>query len=232
MFKPLQSNPDDNIIIIRYSARVHAVIVIVLLNWNMSCCSLCRHMVHYIYRELYQAHYQTLKGIGVAFVPLGYTNVLRASTWHSLQRCPHSVYVRLVQLAQVNHRQLLRCLQDDFVPATSCCLCLDSHQFIILFCVFFLPSFQSMVAFLKDPSGPPLWEENPEAKDVVHIETEKVSSDLNNLLSCVCNHCDDQRARKWLMWCSVHLSSPVLLISVWSWHSSISTSAAQSPPHT
>lgn len=40
-----------------------------------------------------------------------------------------------------------------------------------------------MVAFLKDPSGPPLWEENPEAKDVVHIETEKVSSDLNNLLS-------------------------------------------------
>ena len=32
-----------------------------------------------------------------------------------------------------------------------------------------------MVAFLKDPSGPPLWEENPEAKDIVHIETEKVS---------------------------------------------------------
>uniref|UniRef100_A0A8C6U971 Protein disulfide isomerase family A, member 5 n=1 Tax=Neogobius melanostomus TaxID=47308 RepID=A0A8C6U971_9GOBI len=34
-------------------------------------------------------------------------------------------------------------------------------------------SFQSMVAFLKDPSGPPLWEENPEAKDVLHVETEK-----------------------------------------------------------
>lgn len=32
-----------------------------------------------------------------------------------------------------------------------------------------------MVAFLKDPRGAPLWEENPEAKDVVHIETEKVS---------------------------------------------------------
>ena len=32
-----------------------------------------------------------------------------------------------------------------------------------------------MVAFLKDPSGPALWEENPEAKDIVHIETEKVS---------------------------------------------------------
>lgn len=32
-----------------------------------------------------------------------------------------------------------------------------------------------MVAFLKDPTGAPLWEENPEAKDVVHIETEKVS---------------------------------------------------------
>ena len=38
-----------------------------------------------------------------------------------------------------------------------------------------------MVAFLKDPSGPPLWEENSDAKDVVHIETEKVSSDLNDL---------------------------------------------------
>uniref|UniRef100_A0A8B9LSS7 Protein disulfide isomerase family A, member 5 n=1 Tax=Astyanax mexicanus TaxID=7994 RepID=A0A8B9LSS7_ASTMX len=34
---------------------------------------------------------------------------------------------------------------------------------------------KSMVAFLKDPTGAPLWEENPEAKDVVHIETEKVS---------------------------------------------------------
>nr|XP_019956165.1 PREDICTED: protein disulfide-isomerase A5 [Paralichthys olivaceus] len=34
-------------------------------------------------------------------------------------------------------------------------------------------TFKSMVAFLKEPSGPPLWEENPEAKDIVHIETEK-----------------------------------------------------------
>ncbi|KAG7276430.1 hypothetical protein CRUP_007490 [Coryphaenoides rupestris] len=34
-------------------------------------------------------------------------------------------------------------------------------------------TFKSMVAFLKDPSGPPLWEEVPEAKDIVHIETEK-----------------------------------------------------------
>uniref|UniRef100_A0A1A8FWA8 Protein disulfide-isomerase A5 n=2 Tax=Nothobranchius korthausae TaxID=1143690 RepID=A0A1A8FWA8_9TELE len=34
-------------------------------------------------------------------------------------------------------------------------------------------TFKSMVAFLKDPSGPPLWEENPEAKDVIHVETEK-----------------------------------------------------------
>uniref|UniRef100_A0A4W4GTE9 Protein disulfide-isomerase A5 n=1 Tax=Electrophorus electricus TaxID=8005 RepID=A0A4W4GTE9_ELEEL len=32
---------------------------------------------------------------------------------------------------------------------------------------------KSMVAFLKDPTGAPLWEENPEAKDVTHIETEK-----------------------------------------------------------
>lgn len=38
-----------------------------------------------------------------------------------------------------------------------------------------------MVAFLKDPSGPPLWEENPEAKDVIHIDTEKVSSHKNML---------------------------------------------------
>lgn len=37
---------------------------------------------------------------------------------------------------------------------------------------------QSMVAFLKDPSGPPLWEENPDAKDVVHVETEKVSNQV------------------------------------------------------
>uniref|UniRef100_A0A8C7FB00 Protein disulfide isomerase family A, member 5 n=1 Tax=Oncorhynchus kisutch TaxID=8019 RepID=A0A8C7FB00_ONCKI len=35
------------------------------------------------------------------------------------------------------------------------------------------PSLQSMVAFLKDPTGAPLWEENPEAKDIVHVETEK-----------------------------------------------------------
>ncbi|XP_027020414.1 protein disulfide-isomerase A5 [Tachysurus fulvidraco] len=32
---------------------------------------------------------------------------------------------------------------------------------------------KSMVAFLKDPTGAPLWEENPEAKDIAHIETEK-----------------------------------------------------------
>uniref|UniRef100_A0A8C7MTY8 Protein disulfide isomerase family A, member 5 n=1 Tax=Oncorhynchus kisutch TaxID=8019 RepID=A0A8C7MTY8_ONCKI len=34
-------------------------------------------------------------------------------------------------------------------------------------------TYKSMVAFLKDPTGAPLWEENPEAKDVVHVETEK-----------------------------------------------------------
>ena len=38
------------------------------------------------------------------------------------------------------------------------------------------PPLQSMVAFLKDPTGAPLWEENPEAKDVVHVESEKVSA--------------------------------------------------------
>ncbi|KAJ8407136.1 hypothetical protein AAFF_G00288120, partial [Aldrovandia affinis] len=34
-------------------------------------------------------------------------------------------------------------------------------------------TFKSMVAFLKDPTGPPLWEENPGAKDITHIESEK-----------------------------------------------------------
>ncbi|KAG5851624.1 hypothetical protein ANANG_G00053620 [Anguilla anguilla] len=34
-------------------------------------------------------------------------------------------------------------------------------------------TFKSMVAFLKDPTGAPLWEENPGAKDVAHIESEK-----------------------------------------------------------
>lgn len=32
-----------------------------------------------------------------------------------------------------------------------------------------------MVAFMKDPKGPPLWEEDPGAKDVVHIDSEKVT---------------------------------------------------------
>lgn len=35
-------------------------------------------------------------------------------------------------------------------------------------------SSQSVVAFLKDPEGAPLWEEDPEAKDVVHVDSEKV----------------------------------------------------------
>ncbi|XP_032880758.1 protein disulfide-isomerase A5 isoform X2 [Amblyraja radiata] len=34
-------------------------------------------------------------------------------------------------------------------------------------------TFKSMVAFMKDPDGAPLWEEKPEAKDVVHIDSEK-----------------------------------------------------------
>uniref|UniRef100_A0A8C9UF55 Protein disulfide isomerase family A member 5 n=1 Tax=Serinus canaria TaxID=9135 RepID=A0A8C9UF55_SERCA len=32
---------------------------------------------------------------------------------------------------------------------------------------------KSMVAFLKDPEGAPLWEEDPEAKDIVHVDSEK-----------------------------------------------------------
>ncbi|XP_075037249.1 protein disulfide-isomerase A5 [Mixophyes fleayi] len=34
-------------------------------------------------------------------------------------------------------------------------------------------TYKSMAAFLKDPEGAPLWEENPEAKDIVHIDSEK-----------------------------------------------------------
>ncbi|OCT60909.1 hypothetical protein XELAEV_18046933mg [Xenopus laevis] len=34
-------------------------------------------------------------------------------------------------------------------------------------------TYKSLVAFLRDPEGAPLWEENPEAKDVVHIDNEK-----------------------------------------------------------
>ncbi|XP_073401366.1 protein disulfide-isomerase A5 isoform X1 [Dendrobates tinctorius] len=34
-------------------------------------------------------------------------------------------------------------------------------------------TYKSMVAFLKDPEGAPLWEENPDAKDIVHIDSEK-----------------------------------------------------------
>ena len=84
--------------------------------------------------------------------------------------------------AQVNQYQSLNCLQDNF-----CYLMISSVAFVqtltdsAFFSVFFC--IQSMVAFLKDPSGPPLWEENPEAKDVVHIETEKVSNDLKNFSS-------------------------------------------------
>uniref|UniRef100_A0A4W5NP88 Protein disulfide isomerase family A, member 5 n=1 Tax=Hucho hucho TaxID=62062 RepID=A0A4W5NP88_9TELE len=57
------------------------------------------------------------------------------------------------------------------------------------------PSLQSMVAFLKDPTGAPLWEENPEAKDVVHVETEKVSTEITRCLTtrCICM----------VMWCGV-----------------------------
>ena len=45
-----------------------------------------------------------------------------------------------------------------------------------------------MVAFLKDPTGAPLWEENPEAKDIVHVETEKVSTEITPCLTtrCIC----------------------------------------------
>lgn len=39
---------------------------------------------------------------------------------------------------------------------------------------FFLCLLQSIVAFLKDPEGAPLWEEDPEAKDIVHVDSEKV----------------------------------------------------------
>lgn len=85
-----------------------------------------------------------------------------------------------------------------------------------------LSSVQSMVAFLKDPSGPPLWEENPEAKDVVHLETEKVSNVLNDLLKKitpnsglpVLTYSDDKKARKQLMGCRARLLSLLLARSL------------------
>ncbi|KAG2459695.1 PDIA5 isomerase, partial [Polypterus senegalus] len=40
-------------------------------------------------------------------------------------------------------------------------------------------TFKSIVAFLKDPTGAPLWEENPEAKDITHIESERVLAGMN-----------------------------------------------------
>lgn len=46
---------------------------------------------------------------------------------------------------------------------------------IFIHFAFFFPCWlQSIVAFLKDPEGAPLWEEDPEAKDVVHVDSEKV----------------------------------------------------------
>lgn len=47
-----------------------------------------------------------------------------------------------------------------------------SHSFCFKSC--FSCFLQSMVAFLKDPEGAPLWEEDPEAKDIVHVDSEKV----------------------------------------------------------
>lgn len=58
--------------------------------------------------------------------------------------------------------------------------CLDSE------CLSFSPALQSMVAFLKDPTGPPLWEENPDAEHVVHVETEKVSTEITCCLTARC----------------------------------------------
>lgn len=73
------------------------------------------------------------------------------------------------------------CYVVDFLSAPEIFCGYDESLVINLFLFFSL--IQSMVAFLKDPSGPPLWEENPEAKDVVHVETEKVSRNLNDLVS-------------------------------------------------
>ena len=42
-------------------------------------------MVHHIYSELYQAHYQTVKGIEIAFTPLGCMNTLVYMSVHLAQ---------------------------------------------------------------------------------------------------------------------------------------------------
>lgn len=52
-------------------------------------------------------------------------------------------------------------------------------------------SLQSMVAFLKDPEGAPLWEEDPEAKDIVHIDSEKVTNLNKTTRTC-------QMLNRWL----------------------------------
>ncbi|MEE6515836.1 hypothetical protein FKM82_024919, partial [Ascaphus truei] len=56
---------------------------------------------------------------------------------------------------------------------------------------------KSLAAFLKDPEGAPLWEENPDARDVVHIDSEK---DFRKLLK------KEERpllAMLYAPWCSV-----------------------------
>uniref|UniRef100_A0A8B9GGS6 Protein disulfide-isomerase A5 n=1 Tax=Amazona collaria TaxID=241587 RepID=A0A8B9GGS6_9PSIT len=47
---------------------------------------------------------------------------------------------------------------------------------------------KSIVAFLKDPEGAPLWEEDPEAKDVVHVDSEKLFL-LNSFRKWSCSSC-------------------------------------------
>uniref|UniRef100_A0A8K9Y035 Protein disulfide isomerase family A, member 5 n=1 Tax=Oncorhynchus mykiss TaxID=8022 RepID=A0A8K9Y035_ONCMY len=76
------------------------------------------------------------------------------------------------------------------------------------------PSRQSMVAFLKDPTGAPLWEENPEAKDIVHVETEKdfrklLKREERPILMMLYAPCESSHTQT-----DTHLSSHLLMISV------------------
>uniref|UniRef100_A0A8C7LZ66 Protein disulfide isomerase family A, member 5 n=1 Tax=Oncorhynchus mykiss TaxID=8022 RepID=A0A8C7LZ66_ONCMY len=75
------------------------------------------------------------------------------------------------------------------------------------------PSRQSMVAFLKDPTGAPLWEENPEAKDIVHVETEKdfrklLKREERPILMMLYAPCESSHTQT-----DTHLSSHLLMIS-------------------
>lgn len=129
-------------------------------------------MVHYIHRKPITRH---VKSTDITPTPLGciHYTILHLARAAALPRLNLGA-----TLAHVNHHPHCSrgdCVPEQVVSSFKCRFCLDELIHHSDFSLFFPFSIQSMVAFLKDPSGPPLWEENPEAKDVLHVETEKVS---------------------------------------------------------